>query len=142
MQINLPENVQTELHCLGAILNSINAANEAFSTLCVEDFYNIDHQKIFSMLKEIYSAEQGCNLNTAAMKMSDGQGNYNIKYLMQIDAHAWSGMPYEEYFRELRNMSSLRKCCFAAKELIFNCSSSNANYENIIAEHQTKIVQT
>jgi replicative DNA helicase len=141
-QVNLPQNPKLEVLCLGAILNSINAANEAFSTLDDSDFFETDHKKIFSLMKSTYSIECGCNVSTMVQKIDKQEGNYSRDYLIYLDSNAWSGMPHDEYFADLRNLSGLRKSCYAAQELLIKACSPGAIYDDVIGNHQSNILRT
>lgn len=142
MQVNLPQDLKLEVFCLGAIISSINAANEAFSLLDESDFFNPDHKKIFTLMKSSYSDEAGCNLYTMSHKMDKEEGNYSKSYLLYLEGNAWSGMPYDEYFQQVKNLASLRKSCFAAQELLINACLPNASYDEVIGEHQNKLLKT
>ncbi len=142
MQINVPQDLKTEVFCLAAILNSLDAANEAFASLDDSDFSDADHKRFFSLMKTTYTEDTGCNLYTILHKMDKQEGNFTRDYLLYIDTSAWSGMPYEEYFASLHNTTGLRKSCYAAHELLLKVSKPNANYEEVMAEHQSKLLNT
>ncbi len=142
MQVNLPQDTKIEVFCLGAIINSLDAANEAFASLSDDDFFDSYHKKIFGLMKETYSDQFGCNLNTMCQKLIRPEGNFSIQYLMYLDTNYWSGMPFDDYFIKLRNLSGLRKSCFAAQELLIKACSPNADYDQVIGEHQNTLLKT
>ncbi len=142
MQINIPQDLKIEVFCLAAILNHIDAANEAFSTLDDSDFSDADHKRFYAVMKSTFTEDTGCSLYTIMNKMDKQEGNFTKDYLLYLSSSAWSGMPYEEYFASLRNLTGLRKSVYAAQELLLKATKPNAVYEEVIADHQSKILGT
>lgn len=142
MQVNLPQDTKVEVFCLAAMLNSIDAANEAFSTLDESDFFDSAHKKFFSIMKKTFSNDSGCNMTTIYHDIDKPEGNFNKNYLLDMSLQSWAGMPYEEYFAKLRNLSGLRKSCFSAQELLINACAGGADYEQVIGNHQTQLLKT
>lgn len=140
MNIHIPNDKQIEIFCLSAMMNNINAANEGFGALDDSDFFDSDHKKIFILFKQTFNADYGCSLETMVAALKKPEGNFSLNYLLNIDSQFWTGMPYEDYFSKLKNLSSLRKAIYAANELLLNASKSGAEFDSIIADHQNKIM--
>lgn len=138
--VHIPQDGELELRCLGAIFSSTNAANEAFVSLSDEDFFNPKNKKIFHALKEVYSFDKSCSLESVCAHLSEKKENINKRELFSISILGWSGMSYSEYYERLNKFTQLRRAYYAGKELIDRVVQQGANYDEIIAHHQNQIL--
>ena len=140
MQFNIPQDLELEALCLSCLMNSINAANEGNAFLEVEDFFDPDHRELLVACKKIISSGKECDLTAMFYEFKEPQGKIDRNFLLTIYSLSWSGIPYLELFQKLKNLSSLRKAISAGKELISESSKDNADFEQVIGDHQNRLV--
>lgn len=142
MQINLPHDIELEALCLSAVMCSVNAANAAYGFLNEQDFFDSNLKIVYKLFKEVYESGQECNLHSMICALKKPIGNVDRNYICNIDGRAWGGVDFDYYFKQLKNFSSLRGAINVGKDLIFESCKQSANFEMVIADHQTKLLGT
>lgn len=144
MEIKIPQDSKLEALCLGAILKEGDCSNVAFSSLDDSDFFCGDHKRIFGFMREMFKANEEVNVATALFKMrkEKEEGNFSRDYFHYLDSSAWFGMDYQNYFEELKNITGLRKSCYAAQDLLMKICKEGARHDEVLATHQNALLQT
>jgi len=71
-----PQNIEAEQYVLGSIFIDNNSINEIIDTIKEDDFYKPEHQKIFSVMREMYNKQEPIDVITL-------NNNLKIKNLLE-----------------------------------------------------------
>lgn len=142
MKINIPMDYKLEGYILSAVMNTINAADEVNSQLTEDDFYNPMNKIVFQAFRACYDRGLGVtppSMLYAATKQKNS--DFDPSYIQSVANEYWSGMPWSKFIADLKNITCLRRALFAGQELIAESSKDGAQIDEVISEHQTKLLQ-
>jgi len=126
---------------MAAILSSFEAADEAANALNEDDFYDADHSKLFSLIKELIKERIPVNPMTLAKRIDKPSGNFSWDYLLGVGHEYFSGMDYLSYFQQLRNLTALRRLIYMLNSTVNDAASEGANYESLIGNFYANLLK-
>lgn len=140
--MNLPGNEIYEELLLGSCLNSFNAANDCLLQLDEDDFSNHQNKSILGALKSFFKETASLDFSlfveylkkTDAMEKCGGMGR-----LVNISSSVGIVYDYDQYFQEIKNLSSLRKLILAGMDSIELSAKKDAKYQEISADLLKKL---
>lgn len=141
MTLKMPCDTQNERYCLAAILNTFEAADEAANALNEDDFYDNDHTKIFSLIKDLIKERIPVNHMTLAKRIDKPDGKFSWDYLVGLSHEYFSGMDYLSCFQKLRNMTALRRLILMLGNTMADAAHEGANYETLIGNFYTNLLR-
>ncbi len=143
MNVNLPINDKLEAFVLSAAVNSINALCNTVEQCDEDDFFNFKNKIIFTCLKTLFDKGVYITLQALMFEISkqDKKNEIDHAYATALHFEYWSGMPYDQYITELKNISLLRKIINSSKTMIDGACKDDANSEKILGEHQDYILK-
>lgn len=126
---------------LGAILNDKFAQHQAIQGLDIEDFFFIQHKKIFNVYKKIDNEGQRIELNIVIQILRDlddidhiGGGGYLTKIAIES-----TNIDIEYYILEIKAMSSKRKLQSLGQEMMLKAKDPFCKAEDLIESYTRKI---
>jgi replicative DNA helicase len=143
MQINLPTNPKLESLVLCAAINSNYALSEIIDQCEENDFFEMKNKIIFSCLKNLFHFGIYPSLQALLFEISkhDKKNEVQNNDVTSIAFEFWSGMPYEQYIKELKDLSLLRKIISLSRDMMENSSKEGADPEKILNEYQDNILK-
>jgi len=115
-----PHSKESEMMVLGCMLTSSNALSIGADGLVETDFYQKEHEFIFTALKEAFSSDKPADIHIIAEKLKgvdklDFIGG--VSYLTTLAQYAGTSAYIEEYIEILRKKSILRQMAESAKKI-------------------------
>lgn len=142
MEIKLPHNERLEKFVLSAAINHNLATLEVLESCDDSDFIKEKHKIVFACLKTLFKQTNSITLNSLLFEISkqDKREVIDRDDITSIAFDYWAGMPYSEYIKELKNVTCLRRAIYAAQDLLLSASRDGANSDEVISEHQNKLL--
>lgn len=141
---SIPWSYQVEATVLGAVLSHPGAANEAMEVLVASDFFNTNHQKIFSTIVEMTEANESVDLITTwqalqKKKIADEVGAPG--YLAQITEGIPKNPNIKSYLRILREQSVLRSIQALAQQAGAMAVDASQNPGELIGMIEERVLE-
>ena len=107
-----PHSKESEMMVLGCMLTSINSLNIAGDSLNDSDFYFIEHQCIFSILKNLHIQDRPADVHLVCEELKrieklDSVGG--ASYVVTLAQYAGTSAYIEEYIEIVKNKATLRE---------------------------------
>lgn len=115
-----PHSSDSERILLGCMLTSVHSLNIAADQLNAEDFYNKQHQEIFSVLSDAFSKDQPMDVHLAAQELKRTKKLKEIggvNYLTELAQYAGTSAHIEGYCKIIKDKAILRRMIEAAKQV-------------------------
>ncbi|MDR9504734.1 replicative DNA helicase [Brevibacillus agri] len=133
-----PKNIEAEQSVLGAIFLSKQAMETASEKLTAEDFYPANHQRIFSVMLELYDADKPIDLVTVTAELQDK------KLLEEVGGIAYltnlaSSVPTAAnvgYYADIVAEKAYRRRVIEANTKAINQAYESETVEELIAEQE------
>lgn len=132
--MELPSNETYENLLIGSCLNSFNCANECLLALSIDDFYRIENKSIIEALKAFFKEYSSLDLSLFIEHLKKNElieKCGGISRLVNISASVGISIDYPHYFREIKNLSNLRKLILMSKNAIDSSMKKPAEFEEI-----------
>jgi replicative DNA helicase len=121
-----PQNIEAEESLLSAILIDNSVLDQVTEILTEDDFYKSAHQKIFSVIIELYKIDEPVDLVTLTNRLREkgnlekiGGATYLAKMIdsvpMAINAKHYAGIIHEKFLirRLIEKGNGIINCCLA-----------------------------
>ncbi|NRQ56067.1 replicative DNA helicase [Brevibacillus sp. HD1.4A] len=133
-----PQSLEAEQSVLGAIFLSKQAMETASEQLTAEDFYPTNHQRIFSVMLELYDADKPIDLVTVTAELQDK------KLLEEVGGIAYltnlaSSVPTAAnvgYYADIVAEKAYRRRVIEANTKAINQAYESETVEELIAEQE------
>ncbi len=140
--LTAPNNVEAEISVLGAMLKDAEAVHRAAEDLKADDFFQAEHQEIFSAMNELYMARKPVDLVTVDAELSrrgslDGIGG--TVYLMRLSAAVPTTVNVYAYIEIVREKSVLRKMISACQNIMRECYEQQSPLPEILSGAEKSI---
>jgi replicative DNA helicase len=115
-----PNSKESEMMVLGCMLTSINGLNVAADSLEDLDFYYVEHQIVFTALKNAFLSDRPADIHLISEDLKkigklDSVGG--ISYLTTLAQYAGTSAYIEEYVDLVKEKATLRKMIHAAQSI-------------------------
>ncbi len=140
--LTAPNNVEAEISVLGAMLKDAEAVHRAAEDLKAEDFFQAEHQEIFSAMNELYMARKPVDLVTVDAELSRRgslEGIGGTVYLMRLSAAVPTTVNVYAYIEIVREKSVLRKMIGACQSIMRECYEQQNPLPEILAHAEKSI---
>ena len=134
VKMNLPGNKTYEELLLGSCLNSFNAASDCLLRLDEDDFTDFQNKSILGALKSFFkeTASLDLPLFLEYVKKKDSLEKCGgISKIMNVATCVGVVYDYDQYFQEIKNLSSLRKLILMNLDSVELCAKKDANYQEV-----------
>lgn len=143
MATDLPTNPELEALLIGAIMNNEHAAEVILHELKTEDFVTAKNMSMFQVLSEMNAAKTKLDTTLIIKALRDkGQRTLDdvggIQGVMEYCIRAYSGLPYKEFIKELRELTAQRRLLFLCRDSLIEVGKPNSS-EKVIARLQDGI---
>jgi len=115
-----PHSKEAEMMVLGCMLSSMDALNLCVEQLKKEDFFELRHQVIFSVLRFCYEKDRPADIHIVSEELKRTQQTEDaggVDYLTSLVQFAGSSPFVEEYVRFVKNASTLRQIIEGAQRI-------------------------
>lgn len=137
-----PNSKESEMMVLGSMLTSVNSLNIAADTLNPADFYYIEHQIIFDVLKTAYKNDKPADIHLVCeelkrigkLKTVGGPG-----YVTSVAQYAGTSAFIEEYAEVVQNKSILRRMIQTAHEIEKTAFEDPSDVHALLDDSQQKL---
>jgi replicative DNA helicase len=130
-----PQNTEAEEALISAILIDNSVLDDVLEILSPDDFYKSAHQKIFSVIIELYKIDEPVDLVTLSNKLRDkgdlekiGGATYLTKLIdsvpMAVNAKHYAGIIHEKFL--------IRRLIEKGNEIVNCCLANGGNVDEII----------
>lgn len=139
----LPTNPELEALLIGAIMNSERAAEVILHELKTEDFVTAKNMSMFQVLSEMNANKVTIDTTLIIKALRDkGQRALDdvggIPGVMEYGIRAYSGLPYEDFIKELRELTTQRRLLFLCRDSLIEVGKPKSS-EKVIARLQDGI---
>lgn len=137
-----PHSKESEMMVLGCMLTKINSLNVAADALDSKDFYYIEHQTIFHVLKTLFKNDKPADIHLVAeelkriAKLDDIGG---IAYLTTLAQYAGTSAYIEEYVELIQSKSILRRLIIAAQDIEKTALEEPADVRTFLDDSQAQL---
>ena len=137
-----PNSKESEMMVLGSMLTSVNSLNVAADTLNAADFYYVEHQAIFDVLKTAYKNDKPADVHLVCeelkrlgkLKLVGGPG-----YITSVAQYAGTSAFIEEYAEVVQSKAILRRMIQTAHEMEKNAFENPGDVHAFLDETQQKL---
>jgi len=142
MNRNLPHDLEIEKSLLGSILIDPESFVKVADKLHESDFFEVNHQKIYQAILQLYEKNQAIDTLTLANVLKN---NKNIDlvggpaYLAELTNYVPSASHIEEYADIVIQKSFRRKLIQVSSEISEISNNENQDLSDLIEETETKI---
>lgn len=145
LQVHLPpQSKEAEMMVLGCMLTDINCLNSAVDLLVGADFYFIEHQLIFDVIKEAYCEDRPVDVHIAAERLKQ-KGLLakagGVSLLTTLAQYVGTSAYIEEYIRIVKDKSILRRMAITAKEIEKDALGDPPDVQVVLDGAQAKLFQ-
>ena len=115
-----PNSPEAERGVLGSILIDKNSIIKVADILTAQDFYEPRHEKIFSVILDLFHSNTPTDLLTVSQKLKDKKDLKNIggrAYLAELTEETPTASHIIEYARIVKQKSTLRKLLASGQEI-------------------------
>ena len=115
-----PNSKESEMMVLGCMLTKVNSLNVAADALHSQDFYYLEHQLIFNVLKELYKSDKPADIHLVAEELKRVEKLETVGgvgYLATLAQYVGTSAYIEEYVELIKNKSILRRMIHAAQDI-------------------------
>lgn len=116
---SIPASQETEKIVLGSMINNKDSMSTGAETLSKTDFHYLEHQEIFSILKEFYKNDKPADIHLIAEGLKEKKKLNSIggaSYLVTLSQYAGTSVNIEEYCSILKNKSQSREHVYLLRE--------------------------
>lgn len=139
-----PHSKESEMMVLGSMLTNLNSLNIAADQLEPPDFYFLEHQLIFSAIKEAYRKDKPADVHLIAEELKRQnklQKVGGIAYLTSLAQYAGTAAYIEEYTELVQSKAILRRMIQAAQHIEKNALEDPKDVHTVLDEAQQKFFE-
>lgn len=117
---SVPHSKDSEMMVLGCMLTNVDSLNVAADLLNAKDFYHLEHQQIFTILKEAYKKDKPADVHLVCeeLKRIDKLGEVGgAAYIATLAQYAGTSAFTEEYAELVKGKSILRQMIRASQKV-------------------------
>ncbi len=137
-----PNSKESEMMVLGSMLTSVNSLNVAADVLHPLDFYHVEHQAIFEVLKTAYKNDKPADVHLVCEELKR-QGKLKAVggagYITSVAQYAGTSAFIEEYVEVVQNKSILRRMIQTAQDMEKNAFGDPGDVHALLDESQQKL---
>ncbi len=138
-----PQNLEAEQAVLGSILIDKNAIYRVADMLVPEDFYSPAHEKIYSIIIELYEKRQPIDLLTLTSRLKEMELLKEIggsSYLAELTNRVATSSHVTSYATSVREKKILRDLIRASAEIAEDAFGSQNAVEDLVDDIEQKIL--
>lgn len=132
-----PQNIDAEKSILGALLVDPDAINRVADQLSAEDFYQRNHQLIYSSILDLFDERQNIDILSVSGRMKDKKdldGAGGVGYLTQLANVVATSAHIQTYAKIVRDKRILRSLIDAAHRIIGLGHKEDGDVESLLDE--------
>jgi len=137
-----PQNIDAEKAVLGALMLDNKAIIQVADLLMPDDFYKLEHQKIYAAILKLYEKHQPIDLVSTASKLKeDGWLNEvgGRSYLAELTEGVPSSFHVNHYAKIVKDKKILRDLINTASQITESAFNPNDDLENLLDNIEQKI---
>ncbi|MBU6500848.1 MAG: replicative DNA helicase [Patescibacteria group bacterium] len=138
-----PQNLEAEQAVLGGILIDKNAIFRVADILTPSDFYDPKHEKIFSIIMELYEKHQPIDLLTVSSRLKEQELLKEIggsSYIADLTNQVATASNITDYAKTVKDKKVLRDLIRASAEITEDVFSPSGEMEDILDNIEQKIL--
>jgi replicative DNA helicase len=135
--MKMPHSIDLEERVLGCMINRGELAQDGVDCLSKEAFYDHKHQALFSNIKDLVSKDRSVDVAILLEEQRKSKGSISgedFKFLKDLAQKSALSTNYEEYLRELKDLSLRRKGIEICHNLIPQLEKGSNETEQSIDE--------
>lgn len=139
-----PNSKEAEVLILGYMLNRVDGINSCADALNGEDFYYVEHNVVFDVLKTFYLNDKPADVHLLAEELKRlGKLSYvgGVDYLSAIAQEAGGGVLIDEYIELVKHKSMLRRMISFYQDGVEAALQEPASVPEFIDEQQGKLFE-
>ncbi len=137
-----PQNLEAEKAVLGAMLVSSEAVSIALELLDTYSFYAPEHQKIFSVIKELFHEDKAIDIITVSGRLKDKsllEEVGGLDYLTEITDVVPASSNVKHYAEIVRDKFILRELITASDKIISQCYEADVDAQELLDKAEQMI---
>lgn len=137
-----PQNREAEMSVLGAMLFEEAALVRAFEVLRPENFYDMNHRKIFQAMLKLFEKNRPVDLVTVAEELSSSKQLEDIggaSYLTQLTTIVPTSAHLDHYASIVKDKSVLRYLIQNATHIVQECFESEHDVRRVL-DHAERMI--
>lgn len=137
-----PQDIDAEKSVLGALMLDKNAVIKVADLVSEEDFYNNNHQKIYSAIIELFAKNEPIDILTVTSKLKDKNTlteTGGSAYLSELINFVPSAAHITHYAQIIREKKVLRELISASGEIVEKVWANTENTEHLLDQIEQKI---
>jgi replicative DNA helicase len=135
--IKMPHSIDLEERLLGCMINRAELAKDAVDGLSKDVFYDHKNQSLFSNIKDLVTKDRSVDLAILLEEQRKSKGSFlasDFEFLKGLAQKSGLSNNYEEYVRELKDLSLRRKGIEICHRLIPQLEKGSEETEQSINE--------
>jgi len=131
----LPQNIEVEKSLLGSILIDSDSLLKIADTIDPKDFYNAEHQHIYSTMLKLHNARSPIDLITIKNELKGVSNSYLVSLINCVP----SALHIEEYAKIVKDCSLRRQMLDALRESEKTAYDEKIDINDVISKAQNSI---